>query len=227
MNRKIALVVGIGVALLLGGVARADIDHAKKIFYQGELQYRFEHWDQALTLFEAAYAEAQLPGFMFNIARAYVRLKKPKEASLAFGNYVGMIPESEKVKAEADWRTGLREIAKALAVDGKWKGACEVYDDYLQRWPNAEDRTKMEADRDVARQRARESEAVKAPEVLAPKGLLPDQNTPPPPTEKPAWKKWPMWVGIAAGIVVVGVAVGVGVGVGAKGDPSLSYINGR
>lgn len=72
--------------------AAAVADEFLERYTRGLNLYKAEQYGPAITEFEAAYAQKQLPRTLFNIARSYLKLGKAQEALTYFKRYKELEP---------------------------------------------------------------------------------------------------------------------------------------
>ena len=107
------------LALLLAcGVARADVNEAKKHYERGMKAYNLQDFKGALHEFQSAYVELPDPVFLFNIAQAQRQLGEYDAAAKSYRLYIAnqpdaanrdqvvrLIEEMDKAAAEAHAKT--------------------------------------------------------------------------------------------------------------------------
>ena len=86
--------------LLCGGpIARADEESDRaakaKLHYEtGMAHFNLEEWDQAIEEWQAGYRNKPLPEFMYNIAQAYRKSKRPERALQFYKSYLRLEPNA-------------------------------------------------------------------------------------------------------------------------------------
>lgn len=199
--RRIRLVLLLVAPLAVARPAFADKEKAKELFKQGNAAYKLDHFDEAITAFEAAYREEPSAVFLFNIAQSHRLAKRPRQAAEFYKKYLKDAPEAKNRAQVEEQIAGCEADAKRLDEE--------------------------EAARKAAEQAARERELreLKEREQLRIQQMV-TQPPPPPPAEPK--KKWPLWVGVSVGAAaVVAGAVTAGVLLGQPGEPSLGLENAR
>jgi tetratricopeptide (TPR) repeat protein len=96
------------------GVARADVQEAKKHYERGTRAFNLQDWKGALAEFQRAYVEQSDPVFLFNIAQAQRQLGEYDAAAKSYRLYLAnasdapnrdqvtrLIEEMDKAAAEA------------------------------------------------------------------------------------------------------------------------------
>ncbi|MFO0576972.1 MAG: hypothetical protein U1A78_23460 [Polyangia bacterium] len=78
--RNGALVLCIALFAVLPSLAHADRQKAQQLFETGTQRYGEGKYDAAIDSFQAGFREEPLPDFLYNIAMAYQRSKRPDQA---------------------------------------------------------------------------------------------------------------------------------------------------
>lgn len=78
--RNAALVLCIALLAVLPSLAHADRQKAQQLFETGTQRYGEGMYDAAIDSFQAGFREEPLPDFLYNIAMAYQRSKRPDQA---------------------------------------------------------------------------------------------------------------------------------------------------
>lgn len=78
--RNAALVLCIALLAVLPSLAHADRQKAQQLFETGTQRYGEGKYDAAIDSFQAGFREEPLPDFLYNIAMAYQRSKRPDQA---------------------------------------------------------------------------------------------------------------------------------------------------
>jgi tetratricopeptide (TPR) repeat protein len=60
---------------------------AKEYYEKGEVAFRLAKFEEAITWFEKAYEETQLPAFLLNIAQSYKQLRRCDKAIFFYKQY--------------------------------------------------------------------------------------------------------------------------------------------
>jgi tetratricopeptide (TPR) repeat protein len=173
-------------------LSRAHFAKAQKSFAQHD-------WRRALDEFTAASesAPAELPDLYFDIAQCHRNLGHARQAVMAFEKYLALKPDAadkQKVRALIVQLGGRAiEDAPAPAVEDAAPPVEEVA-------PAVETATAT----------APPTATATATATATPVNAL----TEPTPQKVTPKKRWPIWVGVAAGVGLTAIAVGVGVGVG-------------
>lgn len=86
---------GVSPASALSPVESEDepLREAKALFARGSEAYEARRYAEALTHFQAAFARAPLPAFLFNVAQCHRMLHRPQEALRAYRRYLDNSPE--------------------------------------------------------------------------------------------------------------------------------------
>jgi tetratricopeptide (TPR) repeat protein len=93
----IALRIGVWMAasfmwLMWEPAARADVENGReagRVHYQrGQAQYELDHYEQAIAEFEAGFAAAPEPAFLFNLAVVHAKLGHKEEALRFYRKYL-------------------------------------------------------------------------------------------------------------------------------------------
>lgn len=194
-----ALLVLVLFAAPSEALSRAHFAKAQRAFLQHD-------WHRALDEFTAASESApvELPDLYFDIAQCHRNLGHARLAGLAFERYLALKPDA------AD-----KQKVRALIVQLGGK----VPDEPATAEPEP---PAVEPAAAPAAEAAPASAEVRAPATVpaaAPVASAAVAPAPSPLTEATPQKvtprrRWPLWVGVAAGVGLTAIAVGVGVGVG-------------
>lgn len=117
MKRTRSLFVAISLAALFGrplhaaGTKEAERE-ARRSFQEAEAHFRAGEFAEALSAYEAGYAQAPLPGFLINIAQCYRRLGDLTRARATYQKFVMVAPDSPHVPEVTNL---IAEIDKLLA----------------------------------------------------------------------------------------------------------------
>lgn len=176
--------LGLLAAFLLCATAHADRRKALEFYNAGVKAFTLEHYDEAIYSFEKAYEQVPSPNFLYNIGISHLHAGRVEKALDYFEKCVARAGD------EADQRCG----------DAKKR---------------IEDIHALLARQEEAKAKAASAAHGGAATNEAPPAAL-QAETPPAvharPATKPVWKRWELWVGVVAAVVVVGAAVGLGVG---------------
>jgi tetratricopeptide (TPR) repeat protein len=175
------------VALLLTSVPSAQAQDYKTHYDLGMVLYQAQRFEASIPEFKAAYEFDPKPGLLFNIAQAYRKAGKPRDAIAYYDRYLA-------TESRIDIETRKR-VDSYLAEARNTLAALEL--ELKQRLSEAK--------------AARDAEPAPALIDLPPPAPPPPQ---PPPPRKPIYKKWWFWTAIGGG-VAVGLGVGLGVGLSA------------
>jgi len=191
--RSRALIAGLAMLLGVAAPAQASKQRARELYRKGMAEYVLEHWTPAIRLFEAGFREQPEAAFLYNIAQAHRRAGRPADAIHYFRKYLDFKP------AAAD----RREVEQAIVEEEQLLAAASAPAPPPER---------------------------PSPATAAPPGP-PAQRAVPPAALPAATAKaaspaprsrWPMWVGIGAGaLVVVGGIVGLAVAYSTPNDASI------
>jgi tetratricopeptide (TPR) repeat protein len=80
--------------LLVASTARADVATAKKAYDKGAVQFKLQHYDEALAMFQRAYVEHPDPVFLFNVAQCQRLLGQNKAAIRSYRLYLSEAKDS-------------------------------------------------------------------------------------------------------------------------------------
>lgn len=210
---------GIALAALFSvGVAHADdsTDAARRHFKTGMAAYVLEHWDEAIKEFEAGFLLEPKPIFLFNMAQAYRLSSRPREALTYYKKYLALGGPSAPNRAEVQEQIQrLERQVATLPPERPVERPAVVEQKAPEPPPPVE---KPVAPPPVEKPVVAEQKAPE-PTAVAPRPSEPLVAAPPPPVEAKR-SRWPVWVGIAAGVVVVGAAVAIGVAASQPGEQS-------
>jgi tetratricopeptide (TPR) repeat protein len=78
------------------GQADADLERAKKLFYQGQQLFGLRRFEQALAKYEAAFEAKAIPDFLFNIGQCHRNLEHHDEAIFSFRRFLQLEPDSPR-----------------------------------------------------------------------------------------------------------------------------------
>jgi len=184
--RSCALIAGLVLLLGSAPAAEASRQRSRDLYRKGMAEYVLEHWTSAIRLFEAGFREQPEAAFLYNIAQAHRRAGRPADAVHYFRKYLDFKPNA------AD----RREVEQAIAEQEELIAAASAPAPPVERSPPA-------------------TEAPSGPPALraVPPAALPAATASTAPTAPTAARRrWPMWVGIGAGaLVVVGGVVALAV----------------
>jgi tetratricopeptide (TPR) repeat protein len=144
--------------------------------------YQAQRFDDSIPEFKAAYDIDPKPGLLFNVAQAYRKAGKPREAIQYYDRYL-----STESKLDNETRKRV--------------------DSYLAEARNTLAALELELKQRMAEEKAvRDSEP--APSLIEAPAPLPPPAPPPP---KPVYKKWWFWTAIG-GVAAIGLGVGIAFG---------------
>jgi tetratricopeptide (TPR) repeat protein len=174
----------------------AERAKARDIFRAAQQHYKLAEYDQALEGFKEAYRVIEDPSLLFNIAQCYRQLNKKEEAIRFYRTYLHEVPDSPN-------RDSVQQIIASLESALKQESAARA---------------------------APPESTIEQPAGGAPTGATPTPaltaTSSPPPEKPPVYKRWWLWTGVAA-VVVVGLGVGLGVGLSqTPAAPSASTTDG-
>lgn len=225
--RSVLAIAGALAALAVGGEAAADpTAKAEAAFRAAQEHFEDGKFTIALEKYQEAYALAPLPAILFNIAQAHRNLGNYAEAADNFRRYLRESPRAANAAAvkraieqlevlieagrhfgaqlyeraleryrDAAKMEGLptiqRDIGRTLERLGRYDEAVVSYQRYLEAQPGAEDTAAIEED--IAR----------LDREMAGAGIGTDPGDD---GDRPIYRKWWFWGGIAA-VVLGGVGV--------------------
>jgi tetratricopeptide (TPR) repeat protein len=238
-HRWCAVALGVLLSLAsLPAVATEVSDEAKaqarEKFTQGNEAYARGEFRQALTAFDAAYKLAPLPGFLFNVAQCHRQLGDYELAAFFYRSFLSL---SEKEPANAgmvkeliaEMDTRVRQESAKRAEKEKAVAQAKASDR-----PRAEPARKPEARAEAKPERRNklkeaERQAVESRTVSAkPKGLAPEAvpGAPVPEVRESLSRKWWVWAGAGAAVVLAGGIVYAATSSGER-PTTLGTIHGR
>jgi tetratricopeptide (TPR) repeat protein len=100
-NRSLAPLV-VAAALALGGLAQAQSPTAKDHYTRGMAAYALEDWDAAIAEFQAGFRDDPLPAFLYNVAQAHRKAKRPEQAVKFYRKYLELAPEDAKDRGDVE-----------------------------------------------------------------------------------------------------------------------------
>jgi tetratricopeptide (TPR) repeat protein len=184
--------LGLAISLLLAPAAALarDVEEAKRHFQRAETAYKLGDFKEAIRNYEAAYRAMPEPAFLFNIAQAHRQQYNLDKQTRHLH------------KALTLYKTYLRESQQAP----NRKTVLNLIDELKQILSAVEDRAAREPQK--PRETRQPAPAAGHPAVAG----VPTQpqQQPPPPRDRPLYRKWWFWTLIAGGVAV---AAGAGVGV--------------
>ena len=223
------------LAVLLGlsglPVAAAEVSdeakaQAREKFTQGNEAYERGAYREALAAFDAAYKLAPLPGFLFNVAQCHRQLGAHERAAHFYRRYLSLsekepanAPMVKELIAEMDSQASEKAKAHARAADR----------------PKAEPAKEREARAEAKPVRSGLKEAEKkavdsrtartTPSGLSPEAL-PGAARPEQQPSQSLTRKWWVWAGAGAAVLVAGGVVYAATTSGQR-STSLGTIRGR
>jgi tetratricopeptide (TPR) repeat protein len=168
--------------------------------------YEAQRYEESIPEFQAAYKIDARPALLFNIAQAYRKAGRPKEAIEYYDRYLEADP-----KIDAETR---RKVDGYLAEARNTLAALELA--VKQRL--AEEKAARDREAEPPKEPPPAAAAPPPPPVVPPP--LPEKKPPPP----PLYKRWWLWTAVGGGVaaaVVVGAAVGATRGGGSAAPPDL------
>lgn len=203
--------------LLLAGSAAAAPDEFQRRYEDGKARYQAGDNEGAIRAFEAAYAVDPVPGVLFNIGQAYLKLGRPQEALRYYERYLETGPrlgERERRKVEGAITDARAQIAAGVAVERALRGAppAAAPGAAPAGAPGAPAVPGL-ASPGVA------GASIAAPGAPAPGGALATAPAPTPGAPpRPLYRRWWFWG--AVGLAAAGAALGAGLGASAASrDP--------
>jgi tetratricopeptide (TPR) repeat protein len=174
-------------------VSRTHFARAQKLFAQ-------ERYRQALDEFTAASEKApeEIPDLYFNIGQCHRNLGQLRQARIAFEHYLALRPDAADRK----------QVVALLAMLG---GRAPVETVEQTEEPSAP--APVEPPVEVATTPTATATPVAVAPSEAPSAVRPElvASEPPAPRSEVHRRRWPIWVGVAAGTVAIGLGVGLGV----------------
>ena len=123
----------------------ADQDTAVAAFHRAVELYKRGDYEQALTLFQAAYREDPAPVLLYNVAECQQRLNRPDLAIRAFKEYLRTNPDAED-RAEVEKRIrALRAQWETPSVVAPEANRAEAQADSQEKKHSSSNDTKREA----------------------------------------------------------------------------------
>jgi len=222
----LAVLLGLsGLPAVAAEVSEEAKAQAREKFTQGNEAYARGAFREALTAFDAAYKLAPLPGFLFNVAQCHRQLGSYERAAHFYRRYLSL---SEKEPANAPMVNELIAEMDTLASE-KAKAHAKAPDR-----PKAEPAKEKEARAEAKPVRSGLKEAEKkavdrrtastTPTGLSPEAL-PGTPQPDPPSQSLS-RKWWVWAGAGAAVVLAGGIV-YAVATPGQRPASLGTIAGR
>lgn len=214
---RVALVAFAAFAALgvPGPAASADKDKAREHYRKGSALYTLEKYDQSIGEFEAGYAEAPDPVFLYNIAQAHRLAHRTEQAIQFYKKYLDKSPEAPNRREVEDYVASLERSAAPTGV----MAAPAEKRPLAVKPPPADPVARA---RPVPPPKTAPKEPAKAPPPPEqPQAATPALQAPPPEAivapensvaKAAAPRRWPLFVGVGVGagvLVVAAVVVGV------------------
>jgi len=181
--------------------ASANDEVARGLFQAGKAAYEAGSYEEAMDLFEKAYARSGRPGFLFNIGQCADRLRQDEKALRAFRTYLEQVPDAVN-RAEVESRIAALERAEAQR-----KAAATVAPPVPAPAPTPEQTAQQATGAPVADDPALTHGAE-------------------PPAAEPVTKQWWFWTGIGA-VVVGGTAVALALALGGDDGTTQAAFQGN
>lgn len=184
---------------------------ARKAVVDGKTHYDFGRYQEAIELWERAYAECPSTGLLFNLAQAHRMLGNNEEAITLYRSWLREAPDIDpEVRREVEARVS--ELAALIAAQRK-----------------AAERPPTGVSGEGAGGRTETEPATTEPAVTEPPPAVePSQPLPPPPSDPspPAWYKdrWGL-VLTAAGVATLGVGAGLFIHGGSLADDAANAMD--
>jgi tetratricopeptide (TPR) repeat protein len=180
------------VALLTASRGYADHrkETAREHFRTGMAHYTMERYDEAIREFDAGFTIAPDPAFIYNMAQAYRLERRPEEAVKFYRKYLRLSPRAKNRADVEQTIETLIEPAEPVATVAAQTPP-----------PAATPETTRPVEAPVPAPIKIETPTqppVAPPVLLTP---VPDKKSAVPAPRS----RWPIWVGVAAGVLVVGV----------------------
>ena len=183
-------------------LSRTHFVRAQKLFTQ-------ERYRQALDEFTAASEKSpeELPDLYFNIGQCHRHLGQVRQARIAFEHYLALRPDAADRK----------QVVALLAMLG---GRAPEPEGPVAPASEPAPVTPAEPPAEVAPTIAVESPAPSPAASEPVQAVRPEltQSPVPAPSHEKRHRRWPIWVGVAAGALAVGVGVGLGAYYGTAGS---------
>ncbi|HWE28430.1 MAG TPA: hypothetical protein VHB97_10530 [Polyangia bacterium] len=193
------------MALICGGVARAESNDAREVYKHAETAYALGRFNEAAQLFERVFELKQDPVVLFDAAQAHRLAGNKQKALVLYENYLRLFGERDN---HAAVEKRVIELKAAIEADRVAAAAAAASAAPVKTPPSEPAVTTPPPDT---------THAADAPVAAAPLTLVAE----PPP--KPAKKKTWVWGVVVGGVVVVGAAVALGVVFGSSSSaPSVS-----
>jgi tetratricopeptide (TPR) repeat protein len=97
------------------GVSEEDQAEGKRLFDEGLLRYDTAEYEQAITLFRAAYEKTRAPALLFNMAQAYRLENDCHKAADLYRQFIRLDPGSPDVERARSRLTALEPCPVAVA----------------------------------------------------------------------------------------------------------------
>jgi tetratricopeptide (TPR) repeat protein len=224
--------------LLHAHAAHADKALAKEHYTKGMAAYTLDNYDKAIEEFRAGFEEAPDPVFLFNIAQAYRLSHRPREAISFYKKYLQLAPTAKnRDTVEQQIQTLEKSLGEpegtipptgpeAAGTPTKRESPTPAGTPHPSHTPAAAaDKTVPTSRQPAAPPPVRTASGAHPPSTAVPAAAL--SSSEPPKTAAPRKRRWPIWVGVAAGAVAAGAGVGLGVGLTQSTTPTLPLINAR
>jgi tetratricopeptide (TPR) repeat protein len=202
------------LAVLLGlfalPVAAAELTdeakaQAREKFTQGNEAYDRGAFREALTAFDAAYKLAPLPGFLFNVAQCHRQLGAYERAAFFYRRYLSLsekepanAPMVKELIAEMDTRASEKARAQAKAADRPRAEPAREKEARAEAKP-----VQGSALKEAGKRAVDSRTASTTPTSLSPEALPGTPMSESPPSKSLA-RKWWVWAGAGAAVLVTG-----------------------
>jgi len=183
------------VALVAALPAHADVRKAKKHYERGMAAYMLEQYDEAIRWFEEGFKEKPLAQFMFNIALAHEKAARYEEAAKYYQKFIEGWPDN-KDRPDAE-----RRLAAVRATLSAPPPPLEL--------PKG---AKLTAKSPAPPGSAASAVPRRVNLTISDSAPLEPSFMADEPAESGAEKKprrWPIWVGVAVGAVVLAAGAGL------------------
>ncbi len=95
----------------------AQVNDARTHYERGMAEYALGHYDDAIREFEAGFRIKMMPAFLFNIAQAHRKAKRPAPALEFYQRYLEMAPDSpDRADVEKAIEAAERDLAPAATA---------------------------------------------------------------------------------------------------------------
>jgi tetratricopeptide (TPR) repeat protein len=191
---------------LVAAPAGADKQKSKELYRKGMAAFVLERWDQAIAEFEAGFQEEPEAAFLYNIAQAHNKAGRPALAVQFYRKYLELSSDSaDRAEVEreiAEQEKRLAAMHPAASSGAATERAAAATEKGADKGAAATDKGAAAGDKGAAPGEA--SGAATGRSV--PSAALPGEAAGARPHAK---RRWPIWVGVASAVVLVGAAAAI------------------